>query len=89
MSVYKKPNSPHYHFDFQLKGHRFYGSTGCTTRKEAEAYEAVERDKAKALVKAMARSRTSLLIDDVAARLWEQSGQHDAAPDATSANLAG
>jgi len=36
----------------------------------------------------MQRSRTSLLIDDVAARLWEQSGQHDAAPDATSANLA-
>ena len=36
----------------------------------------------------MARSRTSLLIDDVAARFWEQSGQHDAEPDATSKNLA-
>ena len=36
----------------------------------------------------MQRSRTSLLIDDVAARLWEQSGQHDAEPDATSKNLA-
>ena len=57
MSVYKKPNSPFYHFDFQLRGHRFHGSTGCTTRKEAEAFEAVERDKAKAQVKAMARSR--------------------------------
>ena len=84
-----KPNSRRiYHFDFQHRGHRFYGSTGCTTRKEAEAFEAVERDKAKALMKAMARSRTSLLIDDVAARLWDQSGQHDAEPDATSTNLA-
>lgn len=36
----------------------------------------------------MARSRTSLLIDDVAARFWEQSGQHDAEPGATSKNLA-
>ena len=72
----------------KLRGHRFYGSTGCTTRKEAEAFEAVERDKAKALMKAMQRSRTSLLIDDVAARLWDQSAQHDAAPDATSTNLA-
>jgi integrase len=35
----------------------------------------------------MRRSRTSLLIDDVAARLWNQSGQHDAAADATSKNL--
>jgi integrase len=88
MSIFRKPNTPYYHFDFQHKGHRVYGSTGCTTRKEAEAFEAVERDKAKALVKAMVRSRTSLLIDDVAARLWDQCGQHDADPDATSANLA-
>jgi integrase len=87
MSVYKKKNSPFYHFDFQLRGRRFCGSTERTTRREAEAVEAVERDKAKALAKAMQRSRTSLLIDDVADRLWEQSGQHDAAADATSANL--
>src|SRR5262249_47885506 len=88
MSIYKRPNSPHYHYDFQLKGHRVCGTTGCTTRKEAEAFEAVERDKAKVLVKAMQRSRTSLLIDDVAGRLWDQSAQHDTAPDAASVNLA-
>jgi integrase len=87
MSVYKKQNSPFYHFDFQLKGHRFCGSTESTTRREAEAVEVVERDKAKALVKAMARTRTSLLIDDVAARLWEQSAQHDVAAETTSTNL--
>ena len=88
MSVYKPSKSPFYHFAIQVRGHRFYGTTKCTTRREAEAFEAVERDKAKALVKAMARSRTSLLIDDVAARLWDQSGQHDAGPNYTSTNLA-
>ena len=64
MSVYKRPNSQFHHYDFQLKGHRFCGTTERASRKEAEAVEAVERDKAKALVKAMQRARTSLLIDD-------------------------
>jgi integrase len=88
VSVYRKINSPFYHFDFQLERRRFLGSTGCTTRKEAEKFEAVEREKAKALVKAMKRAAASLLIDDVADRLWTQSAQHDAGADATSKNLA-
>jgi integrase len=73
-------------FDFVLRGHRFYGSTECTVRKEAEKFEAVEREKAKELVKAMKRSKASLLIDDVAARLWNE--QYDADPEATETNFA-
>jgi integrase len=88
LSVYKHGNSPFYHFDFQHRGGRVHGSTGCTTRREAEAFEQVERDKAKALHKAQTRSRTSLAIDDVADRLWQAEAQHDAEPDATEANLA-
>ena len=88
MSIWKPKNSPLYRFDFWFGGHRFHGPTECTTRKEAKAIEAVEREKAKALMKAMKRSRTSLLIDDVAARLWNDSAQHDADSDATSTNLA-
>jgi integrase len=88
MSVYKDKRSPYYSFDFQLRGHRFYGSTNCTSRKEAQQRESVEREKAKALVKAIARSKTSLLIDDVAARLWDDKAQDDAEPKATETNLA-
>jgi integrase len=88
MSIWKPRNSPLYRFDFWLGGHRFHGPTECTTRKEAKAVEAVEREKARALVKAMKRSRASLLIDDVAARLWNDSAQHDADADATSTNIA-
>jgi integrase len=89
MSVYKsKKSAPYYWFDFQLDGRRFHGSTKCTSRKEAEKFESVERDKAKALVKAMKRSAESLLIDDVADRLWNDSAQHDAGADATATNLA-
>jgi hypothetical protein len=89
MSVFiTEKSAPYYWFNFQIKRRRFYGSTRCTSRKEAERFEALEREKAKALIKATARSRTSLAIDDVAARLWTDQAQHDAAPDATSANLA-
>ena len=69
MSVYTSPKYKGvYQFDFVIKGHRFHGATGCTARREAEKFEAVEREKAKALLKAQARSRASLAIDDVAAR---------------------
>jgi integrase len=88
VSVYRKSNSPFYHFDFWCSGHRFHGSTGCTSRKEAEKFEAVERDKAKAQVKAAKLSAGSLSIDDVAARFWHAKGQHDAGADATSKNIA-
>jgi hypothetical protein len=62
VSVFKVKKSPYYQFDFVLRGHRFYGSTECTVRKEAEKFEAVEREKAKELVKAMKRSKASLLM---------------------------
>ena len=88
MSVYRDKRSPYYQFDFQLDGRRFHGSTKCTIRKDAEKFEAAELEKAKALVKAMKRSRTSLLIDDVADRLWNDHAQYDADPKATETNLA-
>jgi integrase len=89
MSVFKtKKSAPYYWFDFVIQGHRFHGSTRCTARKEAEKIEALEKDKARAQLKATKRSRSSLAIDDVAARLWQQRAQYDVAPDATEKNLA-
>lgn len=88
MSVYKDKRSPYYSYDFQREGHRFHGSTRCTTRKDAERFEAIERDRAKALLKAMKRSRSSLQIDDVADRFWNDQAQYDSDPKATETNLA-
>lgn len=39
MSVYKHANSKHWHYDFQWKGQRFYGSTGTEQKSAAQAYE--------------------------------------------------
>lgn len=46
MSVYKPKGKPHYHFDFQFRGRRFHGTTGCTTKRAAEEFERRERHKA-------------------------------------------
>lgn len=46
MSVYKDKRSPYWQFDFQFRGQRFYGSTGCTSQRAAEAFERRERHKA-------------------------------------------
>jgi integrase len=87
VSIYRDKRTPYYQFDFQIDGHRFHGSTKCTSRKDAERFEDLERQKAAALVKATKRSRASLAIDDVADRLWNDSAQYDAEPNATAKNL--
>ena len=46
MSVYKPKGKPHYHFDFQFRGRRYHGSTGCASKRDAEAYERRERQRA-------------------------------------------
>src|SRR5262245_31774964 len=89
MSIFRtKKTGEVYQFDIRIEGHRFHGSTRCTSKREAKKFEMIERKKAEATVKAMQRSRASLAIDDVAKRLWEAQAQHDAASDAAMTNLA-
>ncbi len=82
MSVYKHKDSPFYHFDFQFKGARFHGSTGCTSKREAEGVERAERDKAKQQVRLTA-SAVSTKLDDVVGRYWTEIGQHHVGADTT------
>jgi integrase len=60
MSIYKPKNSPNYHFDFVWKGRRFFGSTGCRSKRDALAYENRERQKA-ALPR---QDREPITVDD-------------------------
>jgi integrase len=86
MSVYKHKDSPFYHYDFQFKGDRFHGSTGCSNKREAEAFERAERDRAKQQVK-LASSPVSTKLDDVAGRYWKEIGQHHVGADTTWRDL--
>lgn len=45
---YRKPNSPFWHYDFQIRGSRFHGSCGTADFEEAKAVEAAARVEAKA-----------------------------------------
>jgi hypothetical protein len=76
VSLYRKPRSPFWHFDFQWRGCRFHGSTKVTTRREAEKVEAAERERAKQHVAQLQAARTSLRLDDVAGRYWLEHAQH-------------
>jgi integrase len=45
MSVYKPAKSKLFQYDFQWKGQRYHGSTGCSSRRDAERFEADFRRK--------------------------------------------
>lgn len=79
MSVFKDKRSPYWRFDFEHRGHRFFGSTKATTRRAAEGVERVEREKAKARVAQQEAARSSLRLDDIAGRYMSEVGQHHAA----------
>ncbi len=76
MSLYKPKNSPYYQFDFELGGHRFSGTTKCTSRREAEAVERTERERAKRRVADLRNTSIRLDLDSVIDRFWIESGQH-------------
>jgi len=78
MSLYRKRRSPFWHFDFWWRNYRFHGSTKCANRREAEKIEAAEREKAKITVAQLAVARTSLKLDDIAGRYWQEVGMHHA-----------
>jgi integrase len=87
MAVFKDKGSPFWRFDFQIGGHRFFRSTKTRSKREAEAIERAERDKAKRHVAQAKSAETSLKLDDVAGRYWSEVGQHHAGADNTERQL--
>jgi integrase len=87
MSVFRDARSPYWRFDFWCRGHRFFGSTKCTNRREAERVEAAEREKARRHVAQVQAARTSMRLDDVAGRYWQEIGQHHAGADNTERQI--
>jgi len=75
MSVYKFDNSPYWHYDFQIKGHRFRGPTKTKNRKEAEAVEKAAKEQARDEIKQMERTGNApLTLDAACHRYWEEKG---------------
>jgi integrase len=76
VSLFRRPRSPYWHYDFWCRGHRFCGSTKARNRREAEKVEAAERERAKGYVAQIEAAKTSLRLHDIASRYWTEHGQH-------------
>jgi integrase len=77
LSVYKPAKSPYYAFDFQIRGVRFTGSTECTGKRDAEAFEKLRKIEARIEVNALvAQEHAPLTFATAAARYYLQVGQH-------------
>lgn len=88
MSVYKRPDSQTYSYDFQLKGRRFSGTLQTGNKREAERLEEKEREKAKAILAAEGEFRSDDLTWEVAAsRYWHEVGQHHVNAETTWKSL--
>jgi integrase len=83
MSVYKPKASTFYQFDFEWRGNRFHGPTKCASRREAEKFERLERERVRRHAEQVRASEASLRLDDVAGRYWTEVGQHHAGADNT------
>lgn len=87
MSVYQRPDSPFYHFDFEYQKVRHYGSTGHTTLPEARAFEKAKRAEVKA-VAALGHNLERMLFDAAAGRWWIEVGQFRADPARVEKDIA-
>lgn len=84
MSVYKRPGKDTYSYDFILRGRRFSGDTGATTKREAERIEESKRKVAQSQVAAEASFFADTMTFEVAAsRWWLEVGQHHKNSDTT------
>lgn len=84
MSVYKRPGKQTYSYDFILRGRRFSGDTGATTKREAERIEESKRKVAQSQVVAEASFFADTMTFEVAAsRWWLEVGQHHKNSDTT------
>jgi integrase len=76
MSVYPRGKKGIYDYDFQ-QGHRFLGSTGCTTKREASAFEAEVRKKAQLELAAQkAKGNAPMTFDSALGKFWDEAGVH-------------
>jgi integrase len=77
VSVYKRPNSETYSYDFQLRGRRFSGNTEARSKKDASAVERQLKAKVKADFEELTRTGNGpLLLRHAAGRYWEEVGKY-------------
>ena len=72
MSIYRPKGSPYFHYDFTRAGQRYYGSTGCTSKRDADRVEAEHKRK----VATGEKTKTHITVDDAFGTWWANRGKH-------------
>lgn len=85
MSIYKRPGAETYSYDFRWRGHRFHGSTGCATKRDAEKWEKAEKERIKAV---QIDATKALTFGRAVTMFWQEVGKHRARPKSVSSILA-
>jgi integrase len=77
MSVYPRGKKGIYVYDFQIEREPFFGSTGCTTKREALAFEEdLKKQKQRELSARKAARAGGLTFNAALDRLWVEVGEH-------------
>src|SRR3974390_821893 len=77
MSVFPRGKKGIYAYSFQIRGQPFFGSTGCTTKREALAVEAQAKQNAlDDLKKRKAATTGPLSFDAALEKLWSEVGTY-------------
>jgi len=88
MSVYKRKGQDTYSYDFQLRGRRFSGDTGATTKREAVRFEETRKEAERAkLAEEASFYGKELTFDLASSRWWTEVGQHNAGQETILRNL--
>ena len=74
MTIYRPKGKPFYHYDFQMKGIRYHGSTHCASKRDAERYERDLRTE----IASGRREKPTITLDLGAALYWDDKGQFEA-----------
>jgi integrase len=84
VTVYRHKNSPNWQYDFQVKGQRYTGSTGCTSKSAAKDFERRERNR----VAEGVTVKPDLTVDEAFGNYWMLVGQHESNASTTKGQLA-
>lgn len=88
MSVYKKNGRDTYSYDFEIRGRRFSGNSGATSKREAKRFEDAQREIERAKMAEEAKFFAPTMTFDIAAsRYWLEVGQHHTNSDTTLTNI--
>ncbi len=81
MSVYRPKGSPYWHYDFVIKGRRFFGSTG--TDRKAIARDVERAARVQAVQEQRLGTRPDMTLDDAFGRFYAEVAKHQAAAGGT------